>query len=108
MKSVHPYVYCNIICNNQDTETLMDEWIEKVMCVCVYVKRETLCDFTHWYNLKKQRNQNKQTNKQTNKKKTISISWTHRYREQIGGYQTQEVGKTGESGQNVKISSYKK
>ena len=48
MKSVHPYVYCNIICNNQDTETLMDEWIEKVMRVCVYVKRETLCDFTYW------------------------------------------------------------
>ena len=72
MKSVHPYVYCNIICNNQDTETLMDEWIEKVMCVCVYVKRETLCDFTYWYNLKKQRNQNKQTNKQTKRKPSQS------------------------------------
>ena len=47
-KSVHPYVYCNIICNNQDMETLMDEWIEKVMHVCVYVKREILCDFTYW------------------------------------------------------------
>ena len=41
----------------------MDEWIEKVMHVCVYVKREILCDFAYWQNLKKQ------TKKQTNKKK---------------------------------------
>ena len=35
MKSVHPYVYRNIICNNQDMETLMDEWIKRRWCLCV-------------------------------------------------------------------------
>lgn len=60
-------------------ETLMDEWIEKVMHVCVYVKKYCVTLLTGRI-LK-----NKEPKKKKPKKKTISTSWTHRYREQIGG-----------------------
>ena len=54
------------------------------------------------------KNKENQTNtKKQKQNKNKKPPWTGRYREQIGGYQMQEMGKMGEGGQNIKISSYK-